>query len=168
MLLLAALVALLPVSASANRWPWDMPKSTLEPGLRLAVVISGVPADFPVQGFDQSRLRGVIVDRLRAAGVEVVGQAEATADPGAALLHVDYRINDTLANYSFLILLKLERKLPLPADPEAYVTKDVWADWKIGGVERQRTDRLEFYTLQLVEEFATQYRADTQWGAAPP
>src|SRR5579885_3283007 len=72
--------------------------------------------------------------------------------PGAQFADYELHVDNMLFYYSFLVFLKLRAKQPLPQNPEAFVTRVLWSDWEIGGIELHHLDRLQMPMLKLTDE----------------
>lgn len=131
---------------------------TLSDIRRLAVHLRGINSrEWSRYGFTETGLREQITGRLSAAGFEVVGPGFASSDIGAVVLEVAVHVNDQAFNNSFLVFLRLKDKLALPNTPDGYVTQTIWSDWRIGGFEPYRYDKLRKTILELIESFVSTY-----------
>ena len=119
----------------------------------VALQISGVNKDWARRGFDQTQLYAEVETHLQAAGFKVISPAALKDYPDAALLSLELHVNNTLVNWSYLVFLKLKVKVPVPVNPEGFVTRTVWSDWKIGGVELDYPGRLREPIFSLLTEF---------------
>lgn len=110
---------------------------TLKGVRTVAVNVSDVDEVFERYGVDAERVRGRLEERLRAGGLQVVSRQEAFDDPTAAMLQVNLYVSHLSAYFnSYAVQLKLKQKVPLPADPKAFISVSVWTD-KVGGIMGQ-------------------------------
>ena len=119
----------------------------------VALQISGFHKDWTRRGFDQTQLYAEVETHLQAAGYKLISPAALKDYPDAALLSLELHVNNTLVNWSYLVVLKLKVKEPVPVNPEGFVTRTVWSDWKIGGVELDYPGRLREPIFSLLQEF---------------
>ncbi|MCG3146526.1 MAG: hypothetical protein HONDAALG_04683 [Gammaproteobacteria bacterium] len=108
-------------------------------------------------GFTDEELRRAITGRLQARGIEVVAAGGSLGEAGTALLEVDVHVNDQAFLFSYQVFVRLKEKLPLSQNPQAFVTKTVWSDWKIGGFEAYNFGKLRAAILELVDRLLASY-----------
>jgi len=113
-------------------------------------------------GFTDEGLRRAISERLQARGIEVVAAGGSLGEAGTALLEVDVHVNDQAFMYSYQVFVRLKEKLPLPQNPQAFVTKTVWSDWKLGGFEAYNFAKLRAAILELVDRLLASYELQYQ------
>ncbi len=131
---------------------------TLSDIRRLAVQLRGINSrEWSRYGFTETGVREQITGRLSAAGFDVVGPDSSLRDTDTLVLEVAVHVNDQAFNNSFLVLLRLKDKLALPNSPDGYVTQTIWSDWRIGGFEPYRYDKLRKTILELIESFVSTY-----------
>ncbi len=123
----------------------------------VSVTIEGDRPEYGRNGLDWQYLSHEIGRRLQAAGLQVIGPAESLRRPGAGLLRLELHINRTPFYYSFLVFLRLDRKLKLSGS-DAFIARTVWSDWKIGGAEFGHLDKLHGPVLDLADELMADYR----------
>ena len=109
-------------------------------------------------GFRDAEVRETITKRLVAAGFKVVGPGSSLLDKDTVVLEVVAHVNDQAVGHSYLVFLRLKDKLALPNNPQGYVTRTVWSDWKIGGFEPYNYRKLRATILELVDNFVSQYQ----------
>ncbi len=127
-------------------------ETNTHPPQMLAVRFLGVDKDWRNASFDEADTRRQIEERLRRAGYRLVSPEEAVRFPGAQFADYELHVDNMLFYYSFLVFLKLRAKQPLPQNPEAFVTRVLWSDWEIGGIELHHLDRLQMPMLKLTDE----------------
>lgn len=131
---------------------------TLSDVRRVIIQILGTNSrEWERYGFTDEELRRAIAGRLQARGIEVVAAGGSLGEPSTAVLEVDVHVNDQAFLYSYQVFVRLKEKLPLPHDPQAFVTKTVWSDWKIGGFEAYNFGKLRAAILELVDRLLGSY-----------
>lgn len=131
---------------------------TLSDIRRLAVQLRGTNSrEWSRHGFTDTEVREAITKRLLAAGFNVVGPGSSLRDTDTLVLEVAVHVNDQAFNNSFLVFLRLKDKLALPNSPDGYVTQTIWSDWRIGGFEPYRFDKLRKVILELIDSFVSTY-----------
>lgn len=113
-------------------------------------------------GFTDEGLRCAISQRLQARGIEVAAAGGSLGEADTALLEVDVHVNDQAFMYSYQVFVRLKEKLPLPQNPQSFVTKTVWSDWKIGGFEAYNFGKLRAAILELVDRLLESYELQYQ------
>jgi hypothetical protein len=142
--------------APAQQQPSDI--GTLSDIKRIVIQIRGVNSrEWGRYGLTDTELREAITQRLQQTGFEVAESESSVRDPQTVILDVDVHVNDQAFGHSFLVFLRLKDKLPLPNSPEGYVTKTIWSDWKIGGLEPYNYKKLRAVILDLVDSFLGTY-----------
>jgi hypothetical protein len=132
--------------------------TTLSELRRVTIQIFGTNSrEWERYGFTDEELRRAITERLQARGIEVVAAGGSLGEPDTALLEVDVHVNDQAFLYSYQVFVRLKEKLMLPQDPQAFVTKTVWSDWKIGGFEAYNFAKLRAAILELVDNLLGSY-----------
>jgi hypothetical protein len=106
-------------------------------------------------GFKDDEVKQAITERLKRAGIEVVDAN--TTGPDVFLLEVDVHVNDETVNNSYINFVRLKNRLPLPNNPDGYVTRTVWSEWKIGGFEPYNYRKLRGAVLDIVDLFIREY-----------
>ncbi|MCG3202562.1 MAG: hypothetical protein NFCOHLIN_02447 [Gammaproteobacteria bacterium] len=131
---------------------------TLSDVRRVIIQILGTNSrEWERYGFTDEGLRRAITERLQARGIEVVAAGGSLGGASTALLEVDVHVNDQAFLYSYQVFVRLKEKLPLPHNPQAFVTKTVWSDWKIGGFEAYNFGKLRAAILELVDRLLASY-----------
>jgi len=126
---------------------------------RLTVQLRGINSrEWSRYGFTETGVREQISGRLSAAGFEVLGPGAALSDTSSVVLEVAVHVNDQAFNNSFLVFLRLKDKLALPNNRGGYVTQTIWSDWRIGGFEPYRFDKLRKAILELIDSFVSTRR----------
>ncbi|MGQ0658400.1 MAG: hypothetical protein ACT4NU_09955 [Chromatiales bacterium] len=148
-----------PAAAAPNEAA-DAPRyRTLSDIRRLAVYLRGTNSrEWSRYGFTDTEVREAITKRLLAAGFDVVGPGSSLRDTDTLVLEVAVHVNDQALNNSFLVFLRLKDKRPLPQSSQGYITHTIWSDWRIGGFEPYRFEKLRAIILELVESFAGSYQ----------
>ncbi|MFO1435617.1 MAG: hypothetical protein U1F34_04390 [Gammaproteobacteria bacterium] len=106
-------------------------------------------------GFKDDEVKHAITEKLKRAGIEVVDAK--TSGPDVFLLEVDVHVNDQTVNNSYINFVRLKNRLPLPNNPEGFVTRTVWSEWKIGGFEPYNYRKLRGAVLDIVDLFIREY-----------
>ncbi len=145
------LLCLLASAAVGSAWAADFQPRV--PVRTLAVQISGFHKDWARRGFEEAQLYAEVETRLQAAGYTVISPAALKDHADAALLSLELHVNNTLVNWSYLVFLKLKVKVPVPVNPAGFVTRTVWSDWRIGGIELDFPGRLRGPIFELLREF---------------
>lgn len=149
----AVVVALLVATVCAGE-----ERPTGRPPQMLAVQFRGMETNWRSAGFDEADVRRQIEQRLRQAGYRLVSPDEAIHFPEAQFADFELHVNDAVFYYSFLVFLKLRAKQPLPQNPESFVTRVLWSDWEIGGIELHHLERLQGPMLELTDELINTIR----------
>lgn len=103
-------------------------------------------------GFTDEELARAITERLARTGIEV-----APAARDVPVLEIDAHVNDQTVNNSYIVYIRLKDRLPLPQNPDGFVTRTVWSDWKLGAFEPHNYRKLRAAILELVDVFAGQH-----------
>lgn len=138
----------------------DFSYMTLKGIRTLAVEFTGLYPDYRRYGLEEAALRTAVERRLRTAGLQVVSRDEAVRLPGAALLRIETHANLVeYRYYSYAVSLKLKQKIPLPADPESFISETIWSTGATGIAEEYRLDKLNGEIDTLVEAFLKEHAA---------
>lgn len=103
-------------------------------------------------GFSDEEVAAAITARLADAGIEVVSTAR-----DVPVLEIDAHVNDQTVNNSYIVYIRLKDRLALPQNPDGFVTRTVWSDWKLGAFEPHNYRKLRASILELVDVFARQH-----------
>ncbi len=155
---LAFLLGLLPLCATA------LSTAPLGGVRQVALLFEGDLDLAAREGLDLNGLREEIGRRLQAAGIEVVGPAEAGRS-GRDRLVVKLQITPTAVTYGYTITVRLERRQALP-EGGGWLKQTVWSDWKVGGTRLGELERMRPWILELVEDFLSAWRRAGAGGAA--
>ncbi|HKK15171.1 MAG TPA: hypothetical protein VJ981_00580 [Gammaproteobacteria bacterium] len=110
-------------------------------------------------GVSATELQKRMIERLQAAGLNVVSREQASTDPQAALLKL--RIHMTIgygAVYSWGLNLSLNQKVALNR-PESFYPVRTWSTGKFGGTQQTNLRIINDYSMQLVNDFIDAYHA---------
>ena len=145
------MIAVCAMQTAASADP-DAGTPSLQATRTVALQISGVNKDWARLGFNQTQLYAEVETHLQAAGFKVISPAALKDYPDAGLVSLELHVNNTLVNWSYLVVLKFKVKVPVPVNSEGFVTRTVWSDWKIGGVELDFPGRLREPIFALLTE----------------
>jgi hypothetical protein len=120
---------------------------------RVSLLIKGTnDREWSRFGFSDAELARAITERLARAGIEVAPVAR-----DVPVLEIDAHVNDQTVNNSYIVYIRLKDRLTLPQNPEGFVTRTVWSDWKLGAFEPHNYRKLRAAILELVDVFAGQH-----------
>jgi hypothetical protein len=121
---------------------------------KVSLLIKGTDSrEWSRYGFNDADLARAITERLARAGIEVAPAAAADIP----VLEIDAHVNDQTVNNSYIVYVRLKDRLRLPQNPDGFVTRTVWSDWKLGGFEPHNYRKLRTEILELVDIFANQH-----------
>lgn len=123
----------------------------------VAVRLSGAHGDWRRYGFSETAILEAVTRRLTQQGIRVVGPAESLSMPEALILSIELHVNDATFFDSFLVFLKLKEKIPMPDNPEGFVTHDIWSKWRIGSFRKDEYTKLQGHVLDLLEKLLSSY-----------
>lgn len=137
-------------AAQAGEWAQELPREVK----KVSILIKGTDSrEWSRYGFNDAELARAITERLARAGIEVAPAAAAEIP----ILEIDAHVNDQTVNNSYIVYVRLKDRLRLPQNPDGFVTRTVWSDWKLGGFEPHNYRKLSAAILELVDIFANQH-----------
>ena len=114
-------------------------------------------------GLTAERVRGVVRDRLRGVGIEVVDYEAAVATPRAGLLRVRIITNrDAQGFYHLSVKFELRQKIPLSNSAGGFVSHAVWSDAQNGVMLASEVEKIDALVDELLGNFLTAFEAQNR------
>ena len=153
-ILATCIVAMLAVGAHAGTFS----AKVLRGVDRLYVAVDGISVKCERNGLTARKLRKRTEDRLSAYGIEIVSEAVAVNDKQAAQLHIKLNANeDTSALYFYRVSVQLNRKLPLDATGQSYISETGWSDGRSGVIDPFNLANVYGYVDEILERFIAEH-----------
>ena len=129
----------------------------------IAITVEDVERDLAVYGLTAERVRGVVRDRLRGVGIEVVDYETAVATPRAGLLRVRIITNrDAQGFYHLSVKFELRQKIPLSNSANGFVSQAVWSDAQNGVMLASEVEKIDALVDELLGNFLTAFQAQNR------
>jgi len=147
----------------------DFSYATLSGINAVTVNMVGFSPRFKRYGLDGAALKAEVEQRLRAAGLKVVGAAEARTMPEAALVVINLNtVESPYYYYSYSAGVKVKQKVPLPSRKGAFVPVTAWSNGQTGVVLPSNMQDIKGVVMEYVDRFISDYRAQNPQAPSTP
>lgn len=121
--------------------------------------VTSVNDELEHQGVSSATLQKRIMERLQAAGINVLSGDQAISDPQVALLKL--RIHLTIGwgtVYSWGLNLSLNQRVAMAREGSYYPVR-TWSTGKFGGTQQTNLRIINDYSMELVDNFIEAHHA---------
>lgn len=117
----------------------------------VAVQVDSISHNYARYGLSADKLQTSLSQRLEEAGFKVISMQALADTPGAALLKLGVRLNDSSYYYSFGVKLSLRRKVAL--EGSGFTTVQAWSDGQVGTLTSSEFSKITRHSMELVDNF---------------